>query len=193
MKLRLSALVAMARNRVIGCNNALPWYLPPDLKHFKSLTMGHPIIMGRKTYESIGRPLPGRISIIVTRQVNYKVPGAIVVDSIAQALRAIEGKAQEHDNPGSMTDGEAFVIGGAEIFRQALPLCGRIYITEIQADFEGDVLFPEFNLEEWIELSRERCHWDGGENNSSTMDYHFVMLDRKTGKKNGSRSQPPLS
>jgi dihydrofolate reductase len=193
MKPRVSALVAMARNRVIGCNNALPWHLPPDLKHFKSLTMGHPIIMGRKTYESIGRPLPGRISIIVTRQADYEVPGAIVVDSIAQALHAVDGKAQEHNNPDSTADGEAFVIGGAEIFRQALPLCDRIYITEIQADFEGDVLFPEFNLEEWIESSREWCHWDGGANNSSTLDYHFVMLDRKSGKKNGSPSKPPLS
>jgi dihydrofolate reductase len=191
MKPRVSALVAMARNRVIGFNNALPWHLPPDLKRFKLLTMGHPIIMGRKTYESIGRPLPGRISIIITRQADYDVPGdAIVVDSLAQALHAGGGKARGHVNAGSMTEGEAFVIGGAEIFRQALPLCDRIYITEIQADFEGDVLFPEFNLEEWIESSRERCRWDGGENNSSTLDYHLVMLDRKSGKKNGSRLSP---
>jgi dihydrofolate reductase len=131
MKSRISALVAMARNRVIGCKNALPWHLPPDLKRFKSLTMGHPIIMGRKTYESIGMPLPGRISIIVTRQADYHVSGAIVVDSLTQALQACSGKAQGPVIPGSGADEETFVIGGAEIFRQALPLCDRIYLTEI--------------------------------------------------------------
>jgi dihydrofolate reductase len=188
MNFRLSALVAMAKNRVIGCNNALPWHLPPDLKHFKSLTMGHPIIMGRKTYESIGRPLPGRLSIIVTRQASYQVPGAIVVGSLAQALQAAQCKRDEHADSGSMADGEAFVIGGAEIFRQTLPLCDRIYITEIQADFEGDILFPEFNLEEWIEMSRDRQSWDEG-----TLDYHFVVLDRKNQKKSGDPSGSPLS
>jgi dihydrofolate reductase len=192
MKSRISALVAMARNRVIGCNNALPWHLPPDLKRFKSLTMGHPIIMGRKTYESIGRPLPGRISIIVTRQADYYVSGAIVVDSLAQALRACSGKAQEHVIPGSGADEEAFVIGGAEIFRQALPLCDRIYLTEIQADFGGDALFPQFDHDQWVETSRERCHWDGGGDNGA-LDYDFVVLDRKSGKKNGDLFEPPLS
>ena len=188
MNFRLSALVAMAKNRVIGCNNALPWHLPPDLKHFKSLTMGHPIIMGRKTYESIGRPLPGRLSIIVTRQAGYQVPGAIVVGSLGQALHAAQRKGQEQAHPGSMADGEAFVIGGAEIFRQTLPLCDRIYITEIQADFAGDILFPEFNLEEWIEMSRDPRSWDEG-----TLDYHFEVLDRKNQKKSGNPNGSPLS
>jgi dihydrofolate reductase len=192
MKSRISALVAMARNRVIGCNNALPWHLPPDLKRFKSLTMGHPIIMGRKTYESIGRPLPGRINIIVTRQADYHVSGAIVVDSLAQALRACAGKGQEYINPGSAADEEAFVIGGAEIFRQALPLCDRIYLTEIQADFSGDALFPQFDHDQWVETSRERCHWGGG-GDSGALDYDFVVLDRKSGKKSGDLSEPPLS
>jgi|RhiMethySRZTD1v2_1073278.scaffolds.fasta_scaffold810767_2 dihydrofolate reductase len=188
MNFRLSALVAMAKNRVIGCNNALPWHLPPDLKHFKSLTMGHPIIMGRKTYESIGRPLPGRISIIVTRQAGYQVSGAIVVGSLAQALQAARRKGDEHADLGSAADGETFIIGGAEIFRQALPLCDRIYITEIQADFAGDILFPEFNLEEWIEMSRDRCSWDEG-----TLGYHFVVLDRKNKKESGDPSGSPRS
>lgn len=188
MNFRLSALVAMAKNRVIGCNNALPWHLPPDLKHFKSLTMGHPIIMGRKTYESIGRPLPGRISIIVTRQAGYQVSGAIVVGSLAQALQAARRKGDEHADLGSAADGETFIIGGAEIFRQALPLCDRIYITEIQADFAGDILFPEFNLEEWIEMSRDRCSWDEG-----TLGYHFVVLDRKNKKESGDLSRSPRS
>jgi len=185
---RLCALVAMAKNRVIGRDNALPWRLPPDLKRFKAMTMGHPIIMGRKTYESIGKPLPGRTCIIVTNQAGYEVQGAIVVPSIAEALttccRAVKGKDKEDkekenkhtrtDADTGHTDTECFVIGGAEIFRQMLPLCDRLYITEIQRDFDGDVLFPEFNREEWSETSREKHHWDDG-----GLAYHFVVLDRK--------------
>lgn len=176
MTLKLCALVAMAQNRVIGRNNSLPWRLPPDLKHFKALTMGHPIIMGRKTYESIGRPLPGRACIIVTSHTGYKVQGATVVRSIAEALKACcrdrEDKGNEH-HPAN-TESECFVIGGAEIFRQMLPLCDRLYITEIRRDFDGDVLFPEFNREEWSETSREKHHWD-----DDGLEYHFVVLDRK--------------
>jgi dihydrofolate reductase len=175
MKPRLSALVAMARNRVIGRNNALPWRLPPDLKRFKTLTMGHPIIMGRKTFESIGRPLPGRICIIVTHQPGYAVKDAIVVNSIAEALEACSRNAPEYVPESAATDRENFVIGGAEIFRQALPMCDRLYITEIQRDFEGDVLFPEFNRDEWMEVSREAHVDDNG------LEYHFVTLDRKAG------------
>jgi dihydrofolate reductase len=174
MNPRLSALVAMARNRVIGKNNALPWRLPPDLKRFKALTMGHPIIMGRKTFESIGRPLPGRICIIVTRQPGYTVKDAIVVNSIAEALEACSTNAAEYVPALVATDRENFVIGGAEIFRQALPMCDRLYITEIQKDFEGDTLFPEFNHDEWMEVSREEHMNDNG------LEYHFVVLDRKT-------------
>lgn len=164
---RFSILVAMAKNRVIGRNNALPWQLPPDLKRFKQLTMGHHIVMGRKTYESIGRPLPGRTSVIVTRQPDYQVPGAIVAGSIAEALKVCsEGKEM---------DQEIFVIGGAEIYQQALGSCQRMYVTEIQQEFEGDALFPEFNQQEWREISREkhRLAEDDG------LEYHFVVLDRK--------------
>lgn len=169
MSLHLSALVAMARNRVIGKNNALPWRLPPDLKHFKALTMGHPIIMGRKTFESIGRSLPGRTCIIVTRQPGYVVKDAIIVNSIAAALNACSS-----NTPSDLVTGrETFVIGGAEIFREALPMCNRLYITEILRDFEGDVLFPEFNHDEWTEISREKHMDDSG------LEYHFVVLDRK--------------
>ena len=175
MKPRLSALVAMARNRVIGRNNQLPWRLPPDLKRFKALTMDHPIIMGRKTFESIGRPLPGRTCIIVTHQPGYTVKGAIVVNSITEALGACSSDMPEHVAESAGMERENFVIGGAEIFRQALPMCDRLYITEIQRDFEGDVLFPEFNQDEWIEVSREEHMDDSG------LEYHFVVLDRKTG------------
>ena len=142
----LSLLVAMSSNRVIGRNNQLPWHLPEDLKHFKALTMGHPIIMGRKTYESIGKVLPGRTNIIVSRMENYIIPGAIVVDSIQGALTA----ACEVDMPKN----EAYVIGGENIFRQTLPLSQRIYLTEIQKTFEGDTFFPELNLNEWHEAER---------------------------------------
>ncbi|MCC8996891.1 MAG: dihydrofolate reductase [Nitrosomonas sp.] len=163
----LSLLVAMSSNRVIGRNNQLPWHLPEDLKHFKALTMGYPIIMGRKTYESIGKVLPGRTNIIVSRNENYVIPGAIVVDSIQDALTA----ACEVDMPKN----EAFVIGGENIFRQTLPLSQRIYLTEIQKTFEGDTFFPELNLNEWHEAERVK-HFSSG---NERLEYHFVILDRK--------------
>ena len=162
----VSILVAMAKNRVIGRNNALPWQLPPDLKRFKELTMGHHIVMGRKTYESIGRPLPGRTSVIITRQPDYQVPGAIVVASIDQALKVCSA--------GKEVDQEIFVIGGAQIYRQSLGLCQRIYITEIQQEFDGDTLFPELNQQEWREISREKYRLNDGDG----LEYHFVVLDR---------------
>ena len=177
MSARLSALVAVAQNRVIGKDNAMPWRLPPDLKHFKALTMGHPVIMGRKTYESIGKPLPGRTCIIVTSQAEYEVQGAIVVHSVAEALRACYDGKENKDKPVTTDDMESFVIGGAEIFRQMLPLCDRLYVTEIQRDFDGDVLLPEFHQEEWKETSREKHRWD-----DNGLEYHFVVFDRKTGK-----------
>ncbi len=161
----VSILVAMAKNRVIGRNNALPWQLPPDLKRFKELTMGHHIVMGRKTYESIGRPLPGRTSVIITRQPDYQVPGAIVVASIDQALKVC--------SEGKEVDQEIFVIGGAQIYRQSLGLCQRIYITEIQQEFDGDTLFPELNQQEWREISREKYRLNDGDG----LEYHFVVLD----------------
>jgi dihydrofolate reductase len=165
---RFSILVAMAKNRAIGKNNALPWRLSPDLKRFKQLTMGHHIVMGRKTYESIGRLLPGRTSVIVTRQPDYRVLGAIVVGSIAEALKVCgEGKEMNQ---------ESFIIGGAEIYQQALGLCQRMYVTEIQQEFDGDALFPEFDPQEWREISREKHRLDEGDG----MEYHFVVLDRKT-------------
>jgi dihydrofolate reductase len=163
----ISILVAMAKNRVIGRNNALPWQLPPDLKRFKELTMGHHIVMGRKTYESIGRPLPGRTSVIITRQPDYQVPGAIVVASIDQALKVCSA--------GKEVDQEIFVIGGAQIYRQSLGLCQRIYITEIQQEFDGDTLFQELNQQEWREISREKHRL----NDDDGLEYHFVVLDRR--------------
>lgn len=165
---RFSILVAMAKNRVIGRNNALPWQLSPDLRRFKQLTMGHHIIMGRKTYESIDRPLLGRTSVIVSRQSDYRAPRAIVVGSLAEALTVCsEGKEM---------DRESFVIGGAKIYQQALGVCQRMYVTEIQQEFDGDALFPEFDLREWHEISREKHRLDGDDG----LEYHFVVLDRRT-------------
>ncbi len=164
---RLSILVAMARNRVIGQHNKLPWHLPADLKHFKLLTMGHVIVMGRKTYESIGRPLPGRTNIIITQQKNFAVPGATVVNSIEDALLACE--------QANAADSECFVIGGEKLYRQTIAMCQRMYITEIQRDFEGDTIFPEYDPSGWKETQREKYFPD----NDNAMEYHFVVLDRQ--------------
>ena len=130
----------MAKNRVIGANNQIPWHLPDDLKLFKRLTMGHHIVMGRKTYESIGRLLPGRTTVIVTRQPGYAVPGAIIAHSLSDAINA------------AARDDEVFVIGGAELFREALPIADRIHLTIVEAEPEGDTFMPEFDRGEWREV-----------------------------------------
>jgi len=140
---RLSIIVAMARNRVIGAKGAIPWHLPDELKRFRNITMGHHIIMGRKTWESIGRPLPGRASVIVTRQSGYRAPGAVVVHSLDEAIAACPG------------DAEIFVIGGAELYAEALPRASRIYLTEVDADVEGDTWMPEFNAGAWRETASQ--------------------------------------
>ena len=134
----------MSKNRVIGANGTIPWHLPDELKLFKSLTMGHHILMGRKTWESIGRLLPGRTTVIVSRQPGYRVPGAIVAHTLEAAIAACG------------TDDEIFVIGGAEIFRAALPLADRLYLTIVEAEIAGDVHMPEFPQDEWREISSQR-------------------------------------
>ena len=142
----LALIVAVARNGIIGCTNedgrgALPWHLPEDLKHFKETTSGHPIIMGRKTWESLGRPLPNRRNMVITRQRDYDAPGAEVFGGLSEALTAIG-------------DATAFVIGGAELYRQALPLAATLIITEVGFDAAGDTVFPEIDTG-WNEVSRE--------------------------------------
>lgn len=163
MKPRVSLIVAMAKNRVIGINNTLPWRLPADLKHFKALTMGHHIVMGRKTYESIGKPLPGRTSVVVTRNPKYTVPGVIVVNSLQAAISA------------SGDDAEIFVIGGAELYLQAIALADRIYMTEIDSDISGDAYFPEFKLDEWLEMSRDKH----SQLEPQPLRFDFVVYHRK--------------
>lgn len=159
---RLSLIVAMDRNRVIGRDNQLPWHISEDLKRFKALTMGHPIVMGRKTFESIGRVLPGRTSIVVTRQPGYVAPAGVkVAGSIAQALVAAGG-AQE-----------VFVIGGRELYEYALGVARRLYVTEVDGAFEGDTHFPAIG-EGWDEVSREH-HAAPGE---GYRGYDFVIYER---------------
>ena len=136
----------MSENRVIGVNNHLPWNISEDLKRFKAITLGHPILMGRKTFESIGRILPKRTNIVITRDRSYRVEGGAVCFSFEEALEWARRA------PGSE---EVFVIGGSEIFKLALPLAWRIYLTEVQWPFEGDTFFPDFPIEEFREVSQE--------------------------------------
>jgi dihydrofolate reductase len=146
----LSLIVAIAKNRVIGVNNTLPWYLPEDLKRFRALTTGHHIIMGRKTYDSLGRLLPGRTTVIVTRNQDYKVEGAIVVHSLEAAIAACGD------------DNEAFLIGGAELYKDGLKLGNKLYVTEIDVEYEGDAFFPEFEINEWKAGQRESYQAENG-------------------------------
>ncbi len=153
----------MAQNRAIGLNNTMPWRCPEDLKYFKSLTMGHHMIMGRKTFDSIGKPLPGRTTVIVTRNRDLKIEGCIMAHSLDEAVRACEN------------DDEIFIVGGAELYTLALPIVNKLYITEIQQEFDGDTYFPEFDKTKWREISREKRHQDAPQ----PLDYHFVTYLRK--------------
>jgi dihydrofolate reductase len=139
--MRLSLVVAMALNRVIGRDNALPWRLPADLAYFKRVTMGHPVIMGRRTHESIGKPLPGRLNVVVTRQRDFAAPGCVVVGSLDAAWQAA---AEGGD--------EACVIGGTTLFEETLPLADTIHLTEVLAEVEGDTYFPRFRRADWREV-----------------------------------------
>lgn len=160
----ISFLVAMDENRIIGKDNQLPWRLPEDLKYFKRVTMGHPIIMGRKTHESIGSVLPGRENIIITRQRNYQSEGCTVLYSV-----------QDLVNYCSKKDTEVFVIGGAEIFKETFAFADRLYITLIHESFAGDTFFPEFDLNEWHLTSSET----GIKDEKNPYDYEFRIYERK--------------
>lgn len=141
----LSAITAVAENNVIGIHNELPWRLPADMKYFKNVTMGHVVIMGRKTYESFGKALPGRTSIVVTRQKDYVLADATVVHSLEAAIDKSRSSGEE----------EAFVIGGAEIYKQSMNVLDKLYLTRIHADFEGDAFFPELDKERWKLVKNE--------------------------------------
>ncbi|MDP3607767.1 MAG: dihydrofolate reductase [Methylophilus sp.] len=139
----LSMIVAVANNGVIGVNNTLPWHLPEDLKRFRALTMGHHIIMGRKTYESLGRLLPGRTTVIVTRNVGYQVDGAVVVHSLDDAMRFCK------------QDEELFLIGGAQLYQDGLPHVQKLYITRVDIEVEGDAFLPEIDWDAWTLIEKK--------------------------------------
>ena len=160
----LALIVAVAQNGIIGCTNedgrgALPWHLPEDLKHFKETTSGYPIIMGRKTWESLGRPLPNRRNIVITRQNGYTATGAEVFGGLPEALAAVG-------------DTTAFVIGGAELYRQSLPLAATLIITEVGIDAAGDTVFPAIDHDGWCEISRE------SHTSAAGLPYAFVTYQR---------------
>jgi dihydrofolate reductase len=163
--MKLHLIFARAANGVIGINNTLPWHLPEDMAHFKRLTMGCPVIMGRKTWDSLParfRPLPGRLNIVVTRQSNWQAEGARRADSIAQAAALCP------------PDGDAWVIGGAEVYAQALPLASTAVVTEIDAEYAGDAYAPQFGPQ-WVEVARERHV------SATGLGFNFVTYRKNTG------------
>jgi dihydrofolate reductase len=162
--MKLSLIAAIARNGVIGANNALPWRLPADLKRFKTLTLGHTLIMGRKTFESIGRVLPGRTIVVVSRGGFTAPEGVKVVATVEDALKA------------AASDSEAFVAGGAEIYRQTIDRADRLYLTHIDSDFEGDTRFPDFERGRFRVVQRERFEAEAG----SPFAFEFVTYDKIT-------------
>lgn len=160
--MKISLIVAMASNRAIGINGQMPWHLSADLKRFKKITMGSPVIMGRKTFEAIGRPLPGRANIIVSRNRNYRQAGCQVCTDIAEALALHADKD------------EVFVIGGASLYQACLPNADLLYLTVIDKAFAGDTYFPEIQSQHWRELERQEIE------NDETVDfpYRFLKLER---------------
>lgn len=156
-------IVAMASNRAIGINNQLPWHLSADLKKFKQITMGSPILMGRKTFDSIGRPLPGRTNIIITRNPDYRQAGCWVFNEIQHAL---DSGCEKYE--------EIFVIGGASFYHAMLPKADTLYVTEVKRDFDGDTFFPEIDSREWLETEREDIDHDP----DVDFSYRFLKLER---------------
>ncbi|MFY9177159.1 MAG: dihydrofolate reductase [Caldicoprobacterales bacterium] len=161
----ISLIVAMDRNRLIGNNNRMPWRLPKDLAYFRQLTLGHTVVMGRKTFESIGKPLDGRKNIILTRNKEYFKEGCIIAHSIDEVFRDIRNES------------ECFIIGGAEIYSAFLPYAEKLYITYIDHEFEGDTYFPQINNKEWEMVSRI----SGKRDYKNPYDYYFKVYKRKKG------------
>ena len=158
----LSLIAAFAEGRVIGAHNGLPWRLPADLKRFRAITWGKPVLMGRKTFESIGRPLPGRLNVLITRNARYSAQGCRVVHSLEQAMGACAGYP------------EMVAIGGASVYAQILPLARRMYLTLIHHTFTGDTYFPDFCYRAWREIERIDCQRDA----DNPYRYSFVVLER---------------
>lgn len=160
----VSAIFAVSENNVIGKGNDLPWRMPADLKHFKNITMGHPVIMGRKSFDSIGRPLPGRHNIVVTRDRNFRAEGVSVVHSLREAVEIAGADRPE----------EVFIIGGAQIYKKAFPYCDRLYMTRIHTETEGDVFLPELDFSAWKLISEEKHLPD----EKNIHDYTFRIYER---------------
>lgn len=163
--MRIAFVVAYSRGRVIGKDNAIPWRMPADMRRVRQLTMGKPLIMGRRTYESIGRPLEGRTSIVLTRDPAFRAEGVLVARNADEALALARATGAE----------EAIVFGGSEVFAQFLPRADRLYVTEIDADIPGDRTFPEVDLREWRETERSEHEQD----ERNRHPYRFVTLDRR--------------
>jgi dihydrofolate reductase len=164
----IAMIVAMAQNRVIGRDNQLPWHLPNDLKYFKATTMGKPIVMGRKTYESIGKPLPGRPNVVVTTNEGFAADGVSVAHSVSEALVKSTQMAQ------SGGASEVMVIGGAQLYREMLPQAKRLYLTLVHDDVPGDAYFPELDFSRWQQVSR-KDFWADGPN---PYNYSFTVFER---------------
>ena len=164
----ISVIVAVADNGVIGRHNALPWHLPEDLRYFKRVTMGKPIVMGRKTFESIGRPLPGRTNIVISRDPGFAAAGVAAATSLDAALQLAESAAA------AAGEREVVVIGGAEIYALAIPRADRLYVTRVHAEPEGDALLPPVAWGDWVESQRQDCRADG----ANSCDYSFVVYER---------------
>ena len=160
--MQLSIIVAVAENNVIGAGNQLPWRLPDDLRRFKALSLGKPVVMGRRTFDSIGRPLPGRTNIVISRQPGLRIDGCVVTPSVDAAFAAAQPAP------------EVIVIGGAEIYRQVLPRTNRIHLTRVHARIEGDVFFPELRAEEWREVDIEHHPAD----DRHAHPFSFITLER---------------
>ncbi len=164
----LSIIVATDEGGAIGAGGKIPWHLPADLKHFKELTMGHPVIMGRKTFESIGKPLPGRVNIVITTDSAWKAEGCIAVQSFSDAIRAAENRL-------AGDSGEIFVIGGGRVYETALPHVKRVYLTRVRDRVTGDTFFPTLNDVDWQLVNSEKHSRD----EKNPVDYEFQVYERK--------------
>ena len=164
--MKVALIVAVSQNNVIGRDNELPWHLPEDLQYFKSVTMGKPILMGRKTYDSIGRPLPGRTNIVITRDPGWAAEGVVVVNSLEDAISAGAEACKAADSD------EVMVIGGAQIYRDCLPIAEKLYLTKVEAEVDGDAFFPKIDMDQWHKISEKA---------PKAVDkhpYRFLILER---------------
>ena len=167
--MKIALIVAASQNHVIGLDNQLPWHLPEDLQYFKTVTMGKPILMGRKTYDSIGRPLPGRANIVLTRDTNWTAQGVEVVNNLDAAIAASEEACKAADVD------ELMIIGGEQIYRKFLPVANKLYLTKVEAEIEGDAYFPVIDSNQWRQVAEKIPEKVGN------YSYRFVVLERIAG------------